>query len=117
MFCLSFTIKRFPCFILGCFAVKIELLGSSVIGDFIPWLEWLGRVNGICGRAERVFKQLDEFFDEVVDEHVNKRDHDDDVDGEAQNDFVDILLSIQRTNAVGFEIDRTTIKALILVRI
>ncbi|KAG5007193.1 hypothetical protein AAZX31_09G129700 [Glycine max] len=92
----------------------MELLGSSVIGDFIPWLEWLGRVNGICGRAERVFKQLDEFFDEVVDEHVNKRDHDDDVDGEAQNDFVDILLSIQRTNAVGFEIDRTTIKALIL---
>ena len=64
-----------------------------------------------------MFKQLDEFFDEVVDEHVNKRDHDDDVDGEAQNDFVDILLSIQRTNAVGFEIDRTTIKALILVRI
>ena len=24
-----------------------ELLGASVLGDYIPWLDWLGRVNGV----------------------------------------------------------------------
>ncbi|KAK8470353.1 hypothetical protein PHAVU_004G118932 [Phaseolus vulgaris] len=41
----------------------MELLGASVIGDYIPWLDWLGSVNGMYGRAKRVAKQLDEFFD------------------------------------------------------
>ncbi|KAL9324140.1 hypothetical protein ACSQ67_008997 [Phaseolus vulgaris] len=93
----------------------MELLGASVIGDYIPWLDWLGSVNGMYGRAKRVAKQLDEFFDQVLDEHVSRRvRHVHGDDDEEQNDFVDILLRIQEQNATGFEIDRTTIKALIL---
>ena len=72
-----------------------KLLGVSVITNFIPWLEWLERVNGIYGRADRAFKQLDQFFDEVVDEHMSKRDHND-ANDEGHNDFVDILLRIQK---------------------
>ncbi|XP_061361117.1 cytochrome P450 736A117-like [Gastrolobium bilobum] len=93
----------------------VELLGASVLGDYIPWLDWLSRVNGLYARAERVAKQLDEFLDEVVEEHVKRgNDENVDVDGEGQNDFVDILLCIQKTNFTGFQIDRTTIKALIM---
>jgi len=101
--------------------VMMELLGAPVIGDCIPWLDWLGRVNGMYGRAKRVAKQLDEFFDQVVDEHVSRRGHDvhgdGDDDDEEQNDLVDILLKIQETNALGFHIDKRIVKALILVRI
>ncbi|KHM99154.1 Cytochrome P450 71A26 [Glycine soja] len=93
----------------------VELMGTPLLGDYIPWLDWLGRVNGMYGRAERAVKQVDEFFDEVVDEHVSKGGHDD-ANEDDQNDLVDILLRIQKTNAMGFEIDKTTIKALILLR-
>lgn len=70
-------------------------------------------------------KELDRFFEEVVEEHINRRvkqDSDslvDDVaDDEGQSaDFMDVLLWVQRTNMTGFPVDRTTIKALILVRI
>jgi len=95
----------------------MELLGASVIGDYIPWLDWLGSVNGMYGRAKRVGKQLDEFFEQVVDEHVSRRGHDvhGDDDDEEENDLVDVLLRIQKKNATGFQIDRTIIKALILV--
>ncbi|WVZ13839.1 hypothetical protein V8G54_011405 [Vigna mungo] len=94
----------------------MKMLGAPVIGDCIPWLDWVGRVNGMYGRAKRLAKQLDEFFDEVVDEHVSRRGHDvhgDDNDDDEQNDLVDILLRIQKTNALGFQIDKTTIKAII----
>ena len=87
-----------------------ELLGASVLGDYIPWLHWLGRVNGVYGRAERVAKKLDEFYDRVVEEHVSKRGRDDKHYG---NDFVDILLSIQATD---FQNDQTFVKSLIMVR-
>ncbi|CAJ1952688.1 unnamed protein product, partial [Sphenostylis stenocarpa] len=93
----------------------MELLGTSVVGDYIPWLDWLGTVNGMYGRAKRVAKQFDEFLDEVVDEHVSKRGHDGDSDvDDEQNDLLNVMLRIQKTYAMGFQIDRTNIKALIL---
>ncbi|XP_061349461.1 cytochrome P450 736A117-like [Gastrolobium bilobum] len=91
----------------------VELLGTISIGDYIPWLDWLGKVNGFWGRAEKVAKHLDEFIDEVIEEHISCDGHAE-VDSEDQNDFVDVLLSIQKTNTIGFQVDRTTIKALIL---
>jgi hypothetical protein len=93
-----------------------ELLGTVCIGDYIPWLDWLAKVNGIYSRAEKCAKYLDEFIEQVIEEHISRgSDGDVSVDGEDQNDFVDVLLSVQKTNAIGFPIDRTVIKALILV--
>jgi cytochrome P450 len=85
-----------------------ELLGTVCIGDYIPWLDWLGKANGFYTRAEKCAKYLDEFIEQIIEEHIS-------VDGEDQNDFVDVLLSVQKTNDIGFPIDRTAIKALILV--
>lgn len=59
------------------------------------------------------------FYDEAVEEHVGKKCHDghgDVDDGEDQNDFVDILLSIQETNTTDFQIDRAFVKTLVMVR-
>lgn len=92
-----------------------ELLGTVCIGDYIPWLDWLGKVNGFYSKAEKVAKQLDEFFEEVIEEHISgDRTNGHGVENE-QSDFVDVLLSLQKTNAMGFPIDRISIKALILV--
>ncbi|XP_058730889.1 cytochrome P450 736A117-like [Vicia villosa] len=90
----------------------MELLGTVCIGDYIPWLDWLGKVNGFYRKAERVAKHLDEFIEEVIEDHIRRRS-DEDV-GVDDNDFVDVLLSVQNTNAIGFPVDRTTIKALTL---
>ncbi|GAU38471.1 hypothetical protein TSUD_64500 [Trifolium subterraneum] len=92
-----------------------KLMGSICIGDYIPWLDWLGKVNGFNRRAEKCAKYLDEFMEQVTEEHISRwSDGDVSVDSEDQNDFADVLLSAQETNAIGFTIDRTVIKALIL---
>lgn len=90
-----------------------ELLGSFFIGDYIPWLKWLGKVNGFYSKAEKVAKHLDEFFEKVIEEHISGSRSDGHV-GEGTSDFVDILLSVQKSNAAGFSIDRTAIKGLLL---
>ncbi|KAJ1417618.1 Cytochrome P450 [Sesbania bispinosa] len=92
---------------------------DDIIWDFIPWLDWLSKINGMYGRGERVAKHVDEFIDEVIEEHITCRSRNSenghvDMDNENRDDFVDVLLSIQKENAIGFPIDRTAIKALIL---
>ncbi|KAM7260613.1 hypothetical protein ACFE04_011286 [Oxalis oulophora] len=91
----------------------VELLGAVNIGNFIPWLSWLSRLNGFDAKMERVAKELDEFIDSVVEEHIQKLNDKSPRDDE-QLDFVDILLWIQKENNIGFPIDRVSIKAIIL---
>lgn len=93
----------------------MELLGTFCVGDYIPWLGWVDRVNGLHARVDRVANGFDEFLEGVVSEHMekNKKKGEGNVEGE---DFVDILLEIQKEHALGFPVHRDTIKALILVK-
>ncbi|XP_019181897.1 PREDICTED: cytochrome P450 71A3-like [Ipomoea nil] len=95
--------------IMGLLEQYIELLGVFDIGDYIPWLAWVNRINGFDRRVEKLAKELDEFIEGVVEEHsrVEKKE----ADG---LDLVDILLQIQREDKIGFPIHRESIKALIL---
>ncbi|KAK7331129.1 hypothetical protein VNO77_25343 [Canavalia gladiata] len=90
-----------------------ELVGVIYIGDYVSWLDWLSKVNGLYGKAHTVAKHFDQFIEDVIEEHIsyNRRV---DSDSKQQNDFVDILLSIEKTNIVGFPIDRTAMNSLIL---
>ncbi|WJX46182.1 hypothetical protein P8452_33006 [Trifolium repens] len=90
-----------------------ELLVVFFIGDYIPWLSWLGKLNGFYSKAEKVAKHMDEFFDIVIEEHINGSRFDGHV-GEDNSDFVDVLLSVQKSNDTGFSFDRTAIKGLLL---
>ncbi len=99
----------------------VELLGVINVGDFIPWLAWVNRVNGLDGRAEKLAKHLDDFLEGVIEEHKDcekkgSRDHVVSLGNEDQKDFVDLLLWIQKETIIGFPIDKVRIKALILVR-
>ncbi|XP_030531144.2 cytochrome P450 736A117-like [Rhodamnia argentea] len=94
----------------------VELLGVFNFGDYIPWLAWVDRLSGLDVKMDKVAKEFDDFLDEVVEEHVEKRKR---CDGGAEivedkADFVDILLSIQKESTIGISIDRVCMKALIL---
>ncbi|XP_047168924.1 cytochrome P450 736A117-like [Vigna umbellata] len=93
-----------------------ELLGAVCIGDYVPWLHWVS--HGLFQRANRIAEHLDQFIDQVIQEHVtrNGRDGGADVDSRDHNDFVDVLLSMEENNANTTDslINRTAIKALIL---
>lgn len=92
----------------------VGLLGSLNVGDFIPWLAWVNRINGFDGRVEKVGKEFDKFLEGIVEQHMmssGKRES----NNEDKKNLVDVLLAIQKDNVTGVAIDRESIKALILV--
>ncbi|CAN6916882.1 cytochrome P450 71A24-like [Brassica napus] len=84
-----------------------KLLGSFSIGTYVPWLAWLDWISGLDAEVEKTKNDFDEFLERVVKDHVDG--------GGDKNDFVHVLLAIQREKSIGFEIDRISIKAIIMV--
>jgi ferulate-5-hydroxylase len=48
-----------------------KLMGLFHIGDFFPWLSWVGR-RGFDRRLRTARGALDRFIDKIVDEHVRR---------------------------------------------
>ncbi|XP_057487214.1 cytochrome P450 736A117-like [Actinidia eriantha] len=87
----------------------VEYLGVFDVGDYIPWLGWVNKINGLYDRVERVAKELDDFIESVVEEHERGGREG------GHEDFVDVLLQVQRENvSSGSPIHRESVKALIL---
>ncbi|KAI9115429.1 hypothetical protein K1719_013748 [Acacia pycnantha] len=77
-----------------------EVLGGFCLADFFPCLEWLNKFNGVDRRIQKNLRELDEFFNTVINEHRdfssgynNKHEADADEDDE---DLVDVLVQLQK---------------------
>ncbi|KAK4438482.1 cytochrome [Sesamum alatum] len=96
----------------------VELLGTWSIGEFIPWLAWTSRVDGLDAKVDKVAKLFNEFLEGVIQEHRHRdkgeKIQDDGFSGDGGFDFVDILLEFQRENKGSSLVEDETIKALIM---
>lgn len=90
-----------------------EQLAAFCIGDIFPSLGWLDVLSGLIGRLNATAKALDAMLDQVIEEHVlSESDVDDHSD---TKDFVDILLHLQKDGALGADLTRDNLKAILLV--
>ncbi|KAH0448664.1 hypothetical protein IEQ34_022464 [Dendrobium chrysotoxum] len=96
----------------------VKLLGCFPVADFVPWLGWIDVLTGLEGRVRRTSKQLDEFLEHVLEEHLSRRESSNSIAIETDEDcadFVDVLLSIKEEHDAGdVALDKEHIKALIL---
>ncbi|PWA55733.1 cytochrome P450 [Artemisia annua] len=90
------------------------LLGVVSVGTYIPWLSWVDWLRGLEGKTNKLAKEIDELFDGIIEDHVNKNKMVDDGGNDQSQDLIDILLDFQRENTTNFIFDRDTIKAVIL---
>ncbi|KAL8457999.1 hypothetical protein ACS0TY_035755 [Phlomoides rotata] len=87
------------------------LLGTFNVGDYVPWLTWINKINGLDKKVEKVAKQLDEFFEGVILEHRERKQ--DKFGDDLILDLVDILLEFQRENEGSSPVEDDTIKAVV----
>ncbi|GAU25680.1 hypothetical protein TSUD_266070 [Trifolium subterraneum] len=74
------------------------MLTAFFVSDYIPFTGWIDKLRGLHGRLDRTFKEFDEFYQEIIDEHLdpNRQQTNEEV-------IVDVLL--QSKNQKLFSID------------
>ncbi|XP_042009225.1 cytochrome P450 71A8-like [Salvia splendens] len=88
----------------------MEVLGTVCVGDFVPWLGWVSGVNGFDKKVDKVSKEMDEFLEGVIVEHMESSKR----KGGNGESFVGILLDLQNEKDGDVFIDRESIKALLV---
>ncbi|KAG6492097.1 cytochrome P450 71AP13-like [Zingiber officinale] len=94
------------------------LLGGFTISDFVPSLEWVSALTGMKRRLDTTFRRFDDFFDRIIEEHIEKRRRKrrgGATAEEAEMDLVDVMLDVQE-NTKDRELPLTmdNVKAIIL---
>ncbi|XP_054819379.1 cytochrome P450 83B1-like [Prosopis cineraria] len=85
------------------------LLAEFYFSDCIPWLGWIDRIRGLHSRLDKIFKQLDEFYQQVINDHMNPTTPQTD-----QRDIIDIFLQIMNAPSTSVDLTLDRIKALLM---
>ncbi|KAK3443236.1 hypothetical protein EUGRSUZ_B03258 [Eucalyptus grandis] len=89
----------------------VAMLGSFSASDLFPRFGWIvDRFTGLHSRLEKSFRNLDVFYEKVIEEHRNAtKSHE-------QEDIVDLLLKMVRdqTELAGIRLKEDNIKAILM---
>ena len=85
------------------------LFAGFSIGDFFPEWKWLNTVTGLNRRLTKNLEELKTVCNEIIEEHLKEKK-----EGE---DFVDVLLRVQKRTDLEVAITDDNLKALVLVSI
>ncbi|KAK8986867.1 hypothetical protein V6N11_055188 [Hibiscus sabdariffa] len=87
-------------------------LSSFCFSDYFPLMGWVDRLTGFHSRLENAFKQLDIFYQELIDEHLDPNRL-----KPERNDIIDVLLQIRKDGHGGdspFDLTTDHIKAILM---
>ncbi|XP_057527276.1 cytochrome P450 71A1-like [Amaranthus tricolor] len=83
------------------------LFAGFFFADHFPSLGWVDKITGQYSRLEKTFKKMDEFYEKVIEDHLNKpKSH--------QEDIIDILLRLKNEGSFAFELTMEHIKATLM---
>ncbi|XP_041004992.1 cytochrome P450 71AU50-like [Juglans microcarpa x Juglans regia] len=92
-------------------AVMHEVLYLGAVpdlADYIPCIRPFD-LQGLTRRMKAVSKILDNFFEKIIDEHIQSKD-----ENKTNDDFVDVMLRLMGSKESEYSIERSNIKAIIL---
>lgn len=77
--------------------------------DYFPSIGWLDKLTGQYSRLEKTFKDLDVFYGEIINDHLDPNRP-----TSQQEDIIDVLLHLRKQRTFTFELTIDHIKALLL---
>ncbi|KAK3443232.1 hypothetical protein EUGRSUZ_B03262 [Eucalyptus grandis] len=90
----------------------MAMLGSFSASDYFPRLGWIvDRFTGLHSRLEKSFRNLDDLYQKVIEEHRNANKS-----NEGKEDIVDVLLKMEKdqTELAGVRLKEDNIKAILM---
>ncbi|XP_060670733.1 cytochrome P450 71AU50-like [Ziziphus jujuba] len=85
----------------------MQLGAAPNLGDYIPQIAPLD-LQGLTKKMKKVGKAFDDFFEKIIDEHVQCKDED------KNKDFVDVMLGFLGSQDSEYRIERPNIKGIML---
>ncbi|CAK8575107.1 unnamed protein product [Lathyrus sativus] len=85
------------------------MVTAFFVSDYIPFMGWIDKLSGLRARLERNFKEMDEFYQEVIDEHLdpNRKQGDEEV-------IVDVLLQLMKQRLFSIDLTFDHIKGVLM---
>ncbi|KAK9119875.1 hypothetical protein Scep_017968 [Stephania cephalantha] len=87
----------------------MRLMGEFSVGDFFPSLGWMDVLTGLKGRLENASKELDVFFDRIIDEHLTMKSDSDD-----HQLLIDRLILAQKDKTLDVKLQKDDLKAIMM---
>ncbi|KAM7515660.1 hypothetical protein LguiA_005243 [Lonicera macranthoides] len=77
--------------------------------DHFPLIGWMDNVTGLCARLDKLFREMDLVYQELIDDHLDPKRK-----NSSQEDLIDILLRLreEQSSSVDFSFDH--IKAVLM---
>ncbi|KAJ3707787.1 hypothetical protein LUZ61_011492 [Rhynchospora tenuis] len=91
---------------------NVAILGAFSISDLFPSLACMEGIFGLSGKSKKHKIRWDKLLDEMIELHVQRRVCGQDSD--IHEDFVDVLLSLEKDPEIGSNLRMENIKGLLL---
>ncbi|KAL0376842.1 UNVERIFIED_CONTAM: cytochrome [Sesamum calycinum] len=86
-----------------------ELTLQIFIGDYFPWLGWIDKLCGRVSRLEKAFKDLDSFYEELIEEHLSPNRPD-----SMNGDILDLLIQLKEDRSSPIQINWNHVKGVLM---
>ena len=90
---------------------SLDLISVGNIAELFPWMGWYNKLNGVEAGLEKNFRDLDSFYDMVIQEHRERSG------GSEHEDLVDVLLRVQDDPNQEIRLTNANIKGVLNVSI
>ncbi|MCD7472198.1 hypothetical protein HAX54_013206 [Datura stramonium] len=86
------------------------MMAISFVSDLFPSLSWIDKLTGMTDRLERNFRDLDEFYEELIEQHHNPNRP-----KSMEGDIVDLLLQLKKEKSTPVDLTLEDIKGLLMI--
>ncbi|PHU21322.1 hypothetical protein BC332_06429 [Capsicum chinense] len=86
-----------------------QILSSFFVSDCFPSLSWIDKLTGMANRLEKNFKYLDEFYEELIEQHHNPNRP-----KSMEGDIIDLLLQWKKEQSTQTNFTLDNIKAILM---
>ncbi|KAM3327157.1 hypothetical protein P3S67_002283 [Capsicum chacoense] len=90
-------------------AVTQEMSAGFFFSDYFPLCGWLDKLFGNISKLEKNFKDLDEFYEELIEQHLNPNRP-----NSMEGDIIDILLQLRKEKSTPIDLTLDNIKAILM---
>ncbi|WMV48396.1 hypothetical protein MTR67_041781 [Solanum verrucosum] len=89
--------------------VTEEMLAGFFVSDHFSLLGWIDKLSGKINKLEKNFKDLDEFYEGLIEQHLNPNRP-----KSMEGDIIDLLLQLKKEKSTPIDLTLDSIKALIM---